>query len=145
MYSRTSEEIIASFAWLAREGNERNCNNSMNGLDNPNPEVRVLSHEQPKALSDQTFQERIFDMIRDIRDPEHPRSLEELSVIHLDSISITDPSEDSPGYGTVSVWFTLSVPNCSIIGLSQHPDKAGRQYTPQTTGRAFLQASRHLR
>lgn len=93
----------------------------MNGLDNPNPEVRVLSRERSKALSDQTFKERIFDVIRDIRDPEHPHSLEELSVIDLDSISISEPSDDSPGYGTVSVQFTPTVPHCSlgsIIGLS---------------------------
>lgn len=90
-------------------------------LDNPNPEVRILSRERSKPLSEQTFKERIFDIIRDIRDPEHPHSLEELSVIDQDSIAITEPSDDSPGYGTVSIQFTPTVPHCSlgsIIGLS---------------------------
>lgn len=93
----------------------------MNSLDNPNPEVKVLTREPSKPTSEQTFREKIFDVIRDIRDPEHPHSLEELSVIDIDSISIAEPTDDGPGYGTVSIQFTPTVPHCSlgsIIGLS---------------------------
>lgn len=60
-------------------------------------------------------------MIRDIRDPEHPHSLEELSVVDLESVVVKPPSSDSPGYGRVTILFTPTVPHCSlasIIGLS---------------------------
>lgn len=93
----------------------------MNSLDNPNPEVKVLTRTNSKPSSEQSFKEKIFDIIRDIRDPEHPHSLEELSVIDIDSISVVEPIDDSPGYGTVSIHFTPTVPHCSlgsIIGLS---------------------------
>lgn len=93
----------------------------MEALDNPNPEVRVLSRERAKPGTKQTFEEKIFDVIRDIRDPEHPHSLEELSVVDLDSIKVKPPPDDTPGYGKVSISFTPTVPHCSlasIIGLS---------------------------
>lgn len=93
----------------------------MNRLDNPNPHVKVLSREARDATSVGSLQERIFDVIRDIRDPEHPHTLEELSVVDETSISIVPPPDDSPGYGTVCITFTPTVPHCSlasIIGLS---------------------------
>lgn len=94
-------------------------------LDNPNPEVKVLDRK-PRAVAGkkQTMQEKVFDAIRDIRDPEHPHSLEELSVIDLDSVSVSSAEfDDVPGYGKVNISFTPTVPHCSlasIIGLSIH-------------------------
>lgn len=90
-------------------------------LDNPNPHVKVLSRPSQSHDAKSSMEERIFDVIRDIRDPEHPHSLEELSVIDMDSISIRHPSNDSPGFGKITVTFTPTVPHCSlasIIGLS---------------------------
>lgn len=62
------------------------------------------------------------ESIRDIRDPEHPNTLEELSVIDRSSVTVT---ESTPGtglsWGTVSIAFTPTVPHCSLaslIGLS---------------------------
>lgn len=62
------------------------------------------------------------ESIRDIRDPEHPNTLEELSVIDRHSVTVT---EALPGagltWGTVSIAFTPTVPHCSLaslIGLS---------------------------
>lgn len=62
------------------------------------------------------------ESIRDIRDPEHPNTLEELSVVDRSSVTVT---EASPGtgltWGTVSIAFTPTVPHCSLaslIGLS---------------------------
>lgn len=95
------------------------------GLDNPNPEVKVL-HREPRPSSSggkQPLPDLLFDAIRDIRDPEHPHSLEELSVVDASSISITPPPDDSPSYGKVVVTFTPTVPHCSlasIIGLCIH-------------------------
>lgn len=103
-------------------------------MDNPNPQVKAVSKERRSPTSKQTFQQRVFDVIRDIRDPEHPHSLEELSVIDLDSIRIRPPPEDSPGYGKISIAFTPTVPHCSlasIIGLSiQAKLKRSRLLTP---------------
>ncbi|XP_024173479.1 protein AE7 [Rosa rugosa] len=59
-------------------------------------------------------QEEIFDHIRDIKDPEHPYSLEELKVISEDAIEVDD------GRGHVRVTFTPTVEHCSmatVIGL----------------------------
>lgn len=93
----------------------------MNAVDNPNPEVKVISRETRDFGKPQTLRDRIFDIIRDIRDPEHPHSLEELSVVDLDSVTIASPPGDTPGYGKISIAFTPTVPHCSlasIIGLS---------------------------
>lgn len=92
-------------------------------LDNPNPEVKVLSRFSRADSESSTLQERVFNVIRDIRDPEHPHTLEELSVVDLDSISVKSPPDDSPGFGKISIVFTPTVPHCSlasIIGLSIH-------------------------
>jgi len=93
----------------------------MDGLDNPNPEVKILSREQRDKSKELTFSDKIFDVIRDIRDPEHPHSLEELSVVDKESIKVEEPPSDSPGFGRVLISFTPTVPHCSlasIIGLS---------------------------
>ncbi|KAG0605078.1 hypothetical protein M758_9G029500 [Ceratodon purpureus] len=57
----------------------------------------------------------IFDHVRDITDPEHPYSLEQLNVVTEDSIFV----DDSKSY--VKITFTPTVQHCSmatIIGLS---------------------------
>lgn len=108
---------ISSFAQQSRPVETA----QMEGLDNPNPEVRQLVRKRKKPGNAQTLEEKIFDTIRDIRDPEHPHSLEELSVIDAESIAVKRPNDDSPGYGRVTISFTPTVPHCSlasIIGLS---------------------------
>ena len=57
----------------------------------------------------------VFEHVRDIRDPEHPYSLEQLSVVGEDRIKVDDEK------GRVSVSFTPTVQHCSmatLIGLS---------------------------
>ncbi|XP_073125410.1 protein AE7-like isoform X2 [Henckelia pumila] len=59
-------------------------------------------------------QQEIFDHIRDIKDPEHPYTLEELKVVTEDSIEV----DDKQSY--LRVTFTPTVENCSmtsVIGL----------------------------
>ncbi|XP_062160772.1 protein AE7-like [Alnus glutinosa] len=59
-------------------------------------------------------QQEVFDHIRDIKDPEHPYSLEELKVITEDAIEV----DDRQSY--VRVTFTPTVEHCSmatVIGL----------------------------
>jgi len=58
--------------------------------------------------------EEVFDLIRNIKDPEHPLSLEELNVVQCEGIRIDDAK------GRIDLFFTPTVPHCSmstLIGL----------------------------
>lgn len=58
--------------------------------------------------------EEVFNLIRTIRDPEHPLSLEELNVVQEKGISIDNEE------GNIVIVFTPTVPHCSmstLIGL----------------------------
>ena len=57
----------------------------------------------------------IFDLVRDINDPEHPLTLEQLNVVQLSDVAVDD------GAGRVAVVFTPTIPHCSmatLIGLA---------------------------
>ncbi|CAI0420053.1 unnamed protein product [Linum tenue] len=78
------------------------------GLINANPIVhakkeRVARCEDPHC-----------DFVRDIRDPEHPYSLEQLSVLSEESITVDDK------LGRILITFTPTIQHCSmatVIGL----------------------------
>ena len=53
----------------------------------------------------------IFEHIKDITDPEHPYSLEQLNVVAEDLINVDD------SLGKVAVKFTPTVPHCSMATL----------------------------
>ncbi|KAL1805430.1 hypothetical protein ACET3Z_028498 [Daucus carota] len=93
------------------------------GLINANPIVYEKKERRPRSgpvvLEDEYAVEsidqlEIFDHIRDIKDPEHPYSLEDLKVITEDAIEV----DDKRSY--VRVTFTPTVEHCSmatVIGL----------------------------
>ncbi|XP_022930909.1 protein AE7-like [Cucurbita moschata] len=94
----------------------------VSGLINANPVVYQKKERRARNTpcdSDEYAVEpidqlEIFDHIRDIKDPEHPYSLEELKVITEDAIEV----DDKLSY--VRVTFTPTVEHCSmatIIGL----------------------------
>ncbi|XP_021768282.1 protein AE7-like [Chenopodium quinoa] len=95
----------------------------VNGLINANPTVYEKSERrvrnQPSDVGDEYAVEpidelEIFDHIRDIKDPEHPYSLEELKVLTEESVEIDDKRSH------VRVTFTPTVEHCSmatVIGL----------------------------
>ena len=61
------------------------------------------------------FLNRILDLIREINDPEHPLSLEELNVVELTKVEVDDDANK------VEIHFTPTIPHCSmatLIGLS---------------------------
>lgn len=93
-------------------------------LDNPNPLVREVIRDKSKCSangSTRDLADVVFDVVRDIRDPEHDHSLEALSVVDHSSVRVMQPPNDAPGYGIVTVTFTPTVPHCSmasVIGLS---------------------------
>lgn len=76
------------------------------------------SKEEPRETTrDAIDSEEVFDIIRNIQDPEHPLTLEQLSVVSLQQVTVTE--EES--YSTVDVRFTPTIPHCSmatLIGLS---------------------------
>mmetsp|Transcript_13361 Transcript_13361/g.23982 ORF Transcript_13361/g.23982 Transcript_13361/m.23982 type:complete len:156 (+) Transcript_13361:60-527(+) len=92
-------------------------------LINANPEIREVAPRESRAVekSQMNLSELIFEAIRDIRDPEHPHTLEELSVVDETSVKVLDPILDERDFGIVQVEFTPTVPHCSLaslIGLS---------------------------
>ncbi|KAK4524477.1 hypothetical protein GAYE_SCF03G2378 [Galdieria yellowstonensis] len=85
-------------------------------MDNPNPQVRCT--ERRKELSSSaSLEEKIFEAIRDIRDPEHPYSLEQLSVVDPQSIAVIQDLKGSRLKGLVKIEFTPTVPHCSLASL----------------------------
>nr|ACG38552.1 hypothetical protein [Zea mays] len=92
------------------------------GLINANPiihekkerRIRQAPETTDENAAESIDQLEIFDHIRDIKDPEHPYSLEQLNVVTEDSIELNDESNH------VRVIFTPTVEHCSmatIIGL----------------------------
>ncbi|CAL0314447.1 unnamed protein product [Lupinus luteus] len=88
------------------------------GLINANPVVhakkeRIARTDYPHA--DHAVDPLdIYDFVRDIRDPEHPYSLEQLSVLSEESITVDDK------LGLILITFTPTVQHCSmatVIGL----------------------------
>lgn len=58
--------------------------------------------------------EEIFELIRNLTDPEHPLTLEQLSVVSPELITVNDKQS------TVDIKFTPTIPHCSqatLIGL----------------------------
>ncbi|CAG9841009.1 unnamed protein product [Diabrotica balteata] len=95
---------------------------SVGQLENQNPNVYKKSDDRTATLDeeddtvvDEFDQREIFDLIRDINDPEHPLSLEQLHVVQENLISIDN------GKNSILINFTPTIPHCSmatLIGLS---------------------------
>ena len=88
---------------------------------NANPtlfEVKEERRVEVIATGDDDFDERdaidnleVFDMIRSIKDPEHPHTLEQLRVAQSGLIEVDDKR------GLVRVNFTPTIPHCSMATL----------------------------
>jgi len=92
------------------------------GLINANPVIHEKKERRVRQAPETTAENavepidqlEIFDHIRDIKDPEHPYSLEQLNVVTEDSIELNDERN------YVRVTFTPTVEHCSmatVIGL----------------------------
>lgn len=86
--------------------------------DNINPNIydkgsdRVLtSTDRDEDVADDFDEREIFDIIRNINDPEHPLTLEELRVIEQKNIVVNNKQN------TVVVHFTPTIPHCSMATL----------------------------
>jgi metal-sulfur cluster biosynthetic enzyme len=91
-------------------------------LDNEAPEIfdksgarQLTAADFDDNVEDPVDAREIFDLVKDIKDPEHPLTLEELNVVKEDHISYDAES------GVVTVEFSPTINRCSmapIIGLS---------------------------
>jgi len=92
------------------------------GLINANPVIHEKKERRVRQAPETTDENavepidqlEIFDHIRDIKDPEHPYSLEQLNVVSEDSVELNDERN------YVRVTFTPTVEHCSmatVIGL----------------------------
>uniref|UniRef100_A0A1D1XXY3 MIP18 family protein At1g68310 n=1 Tax=Anthurium amnicola TaxID=1678845 RepID=A0A1D1XXY3_9ARAE len=91
------------------------------GLINANPVVHAKKERIARtedllhAVADDAVDPLdVFDSVRDIRDPEHPYSLEQLSVLSEESITVDEK------LGRIKITFTPTVQHCSmatVIGL----------------------------
>jgi metal-sulfur cluster biosynthetic enzyme len=94
-------------------------------LVNPNPQIYAIAPRRVSVWDGDDLDEdredidalEIFEMIRDINDPEHPNTLEELRVLCLENIIVDDANS------RITVLFTPTIPHCSmatLIGLCIH-------------------------
>ena len=105
-------------------------------LDNANPIVYKQKYEKsggvPRDITqlddlfelgveddDEAYErfdgEEVFEHIRNLNDPEHPLTLEQLDVVSLKNVTVKDPGD------LVFVQFTPTIPHCSmatLIGLT---------------------------
>ncbi|XP_053684906.1 MIP18 family protein galla-2 [Sabethes cyaneus] len=94
----------------------------MSELENINPNVyqkcddrKITKDEENDDVVDPFDEREIFDLIRNINDPEHPLTLEELHVLEQSLVTVDNEKN------TVKVLFTPTIPHCSmatLIGLS---------------------------
>ncbi|XP_049884413.1 MIP18 family protein galla-2 [Pectinophora gossypiella] len=90
--------------------------------DNLNPNIyekaserEISSTDLDEDVADDFDEKEIFDLIRNINDPEHPLTLEELRVVQEENVFVNNKEN------TVEVHFTPTIPHCSmatLIGLS---------------------------
>ncbi|XP_051157934.1 MIP18 family protein galla-2 [Leptopilina boulardi] len=96
--------------------------NNVDQLENVNPtlykkvdERKVTADEENEDVVDEFDAREIFDIVRNINDPEHPLTLEELKVVEEDLIEVDNKKN------AILVKFTPTIPHCSmatLIGLS---------------------------
>eukprot|EP01039_Chlorochromonas_danica_P005215 gene5215-5746_t len=68
--------------------------------------------EQQQGSSRDPFTSaEVFSMLRTINDPEHPLTLEQLSVVTLENIVVDDEKND------IEVLYTPTIPHCSMATL----------------------------
>ena len=87
-------------------------------LDNVNPtlydrtgERRLTEADWNDDITDPVDVREIFDLIRDINDPEHPLTLEQLNVVTEEQITVEDDKNN------IVVMFTPTIPHCSMATL----------------------------
>ena len=94
----------------------------MQEVENANPSVfkkldeRLIANtDYDNNIEDNMDEREIFDIIRNLQDPEHPLTLEELNVLDIESVKLDNKNM------RCQIEFTPTIPHCSmatLIGLS---------------------------
>ena len=83
-------------------------------------ELSQIDSENKQVRQETIDEDEVFDIIRNIQDPEHPLTLEQLGVVSRKQIEVKEISSIE-GHSIVDVRFTPTIPHCSmatLIGLS---------------------------
>lgn len=96
---------------------------------NKNPKIKEIQIQKKEIkFNDGTLVDvnsnTVFELIRNIKDPEHPQTLEQLDVVSLDLINVYEDIVDgnqlcnkgSP-VKNVKVYFRPTIPHCSMASL----------------------------
>jgi metal-sulfur cluster biosynthetic enzyme len=86
--------------------------------------TRSQSKSQQQKFNDKLTADEVFDIIRNIQDPEHPHTLEQLGVVSLEQVELVG-IENTMGLengsnattASVNVRFTPTIPHCSMATL----------------------------
>ncbi|XGW17148.1 hypothetical protein V3C99_002058 [Haemonchus contortus] len=118
-------------------------------LENANPQIFSVKHHRRETTADEMDESvedpidalEIFDLIRDINDPEHPYTLEQLNVVQEELIRVQKDSKHT----YVDVRFTPTIPHCSmatLIGLAIRV-KLARSLHPRIKVRVSITEGSH--
>ncbi|XP_045156766.1 cytosolic iron-sulfur assembly component 2A-like [Mercenaria mercenaria] len=79
-------------------------------------EIKGGHLESTKVMTEEmiVMRETVYDLIKDIRDPEKPQTLEELNVVSEDDVTVEEFSENKLH---VKIVFVPTVPHCSLASL----------------------------
>ncbi|XP_077287531.1 cytosolic iron-sulfur assembly component galla-1 [Arctopsyche grandis] len=103
--------MLAFFKKLSLEGGSEPPVVSTPANITPNaPSITQLGYRDNNDLKD-----TIYDVLRTIRDPEKPSTLEDLSVVYIDGIFVKTPTPDN--IQVIRVEFNPTVPHCSLATL----------------------------
>lgn len=101
-------------------------------MENSNPVVRQKSAKHAELeFSDGRLcvvsAEAVFELIRNIQDPEHPYTLEQLGIVSVEDIAVGAIADAGADGGVlcrtglpikhITVVFTPTVPHCSLAGI----------------------------
>jgi metal-sulfur cluster biosynthetic enzyme len=91
-------------------------------VENANPSIfqklqdrGLTTIDYDNDIDDQMDEREVFDIIRNLQDPEHPLTLEELNVLDIESVRLDNERNEC------FIEFTPTIPHCSmatLIGLS---------------------------
>lgn len=95
-----------------------NINPVINTEVQPAYEIKLVN-----GKLEEITKESVFEILRGIKDPEHPYTLEQLNIITVDEIEISQLKDKTAlcsggqPIRSVTVTFTPTIPHCSMAGI----------------------------
>ncbi|KAG7190632.1 hypothetical protein KM043_006715 [Ampulex compressa] len=85
-----------------------------NGKASANTEDGIIAKNEI-TMTDDELRESVYDLLRTIKDPEKPQTLEQLDVVYEDCVNICQCT--ARGISVIRVEFNPTVPHCSLATL----------------------------